>query len=68
MAKECREQDERGHQGRQEGGDQRVLRGVRQPPTAEVSCGGARDEGVRGEAEGDDERSATQLGHGSLAR
>ena len=45
--------------------DQRVLRRVREPAAPRRAAASARDERVQGQTERDDERGATELGHGS---
>src|SRR5829696_4355844 len=60
---ERRREHDRRHQARREGGDQRVLRGEREPTAALPGGDRAGDERIERQPERGDERGAAQLGH-----
>ena len=64
VAEERGDEHDRRDERREERRHERVLRRARKAPAAEVRGGDSRDERVDDEAQRDDERGATQLGHG----
>ena len=64
VAQERRDEYTGSYRRRRERGDQRVLGGAREAPATDVRRVRPRDERVRGQAECDEERGATQLRHG----
>ena len=63
MAREGREEDERGDQDARERREERVRGRLEEAPRASVCGIAARERRVDDEAEGDDERGAAELGH-----